>query len=114
MMARINVAQFLESIVVDDALQEEFVGLGARRGFDFTREELVAAEPGATAAPKTWRKIAGFPDLGSLPGATETAGVKPATRVAWPSRAAILAASNVLLFGSLAWSVWRGSRARSR
>ena len=110
-MSRIDVAQFLECIAADDELQETLVGIGAKRGFEFTREELVEAEPGVTAEPKTWKSIAGFPDLSGHSPSTDVALKQERPGVVWPNKVSVLAASNVLLLGSLAWSLWRNKRA---
>ena len=109
-MARLNVAQFLDRIAVDDALRDELVELGAERGFRFTKEELTEAEPGATAEPLTWRNLAQFPDLTALSAATETSVATHPRKTAWPNKTSLLAATSVLLYGSLTWYLWRHRR----
>ena len=109
-MTRISVAQFLDKIAVDDALQEELVGLGAERGFDFTKEQLTDAKPGVTAEPSTWRNIARFPDLGALSSATGTLVARRPRKAIWRGKTSMLAATSVLLYGSLTWYLWRNRR----
>jgi hypothetical protein len=109
-MARMNVAQFLDRIAVDDALQEQLVGLGAERGFDFTKDELTDAEPGVTAEPRTWRHIAGFPDLSVLSSAPGAEVARQSRKAIWRNKTSVLAATNVVLYGSLVWLMWRNRR----
>ena len=109
-MGRISVAQFLDKIAVDDALQGELVGLGAERGFDFTKEHLIDAKPGVTAEPRTWKNIAGFPDLNTLSSATGTVAARQPRKAIWRNKPSMLAATSVLLYGSLTWYLWRNRR----
>lgn len=110
-MPRMNVAQFLDRIADDGELREKLVGLGAERGFDFTEDELAAAEPGVTAAPRTWQNIAGFPDLSSLSSVPGKPPAKEPRKAVWHNKTSVLAATGILLYGSLSWYLWRTRRA---
>jgi hypothetical protein len=106
-MARRAVAAFLDSVAEDEELQQDLVELAAEHGFEFTEEDLCDAEPGVTAEPRTWRRIAQFPDLDDLPSQADSMVVEVPGRAIWQNRTSLLAATNLLLFGSLAWYLWR-------
>lgn len=111
-MGRRAVAEFLDSVADDEELQQDLVELAAEHGFDFTEEELCDAEPGVTAEPRTWRRLAGFPDLDALPSRPEPIIVRTPGRVFWLGKISLLTATNAVLFGSLAWYLLRGRRQR--
>lgn len=111
-MARMTVAAFLECIADDEELQQALVELAADRGFDFTKEELAGAEPGVTAQPRTWQNIAQFPDVAALSATLEREGNRRRAIPDWVNATTVLAATNVVLCGSLAWYLWR-NRIRS-
>jgi len=109
-MGRRAVAEFLESVAEDEELQQDLVELAAEHGFNFTEEDLCEAEPGVTAEPRTWRRLAGFPDLDTLPSRAEPIIVRTPGRTFWLGKISLLTATNVVLFGSLAWYLLRGRR----
>ena len=108
-MARMTVAAFLESVADDESLQEDLVALAADRGFTFTADELSEAEPGVTAEPITWKKLAGFPNLEALPSAAASAKSSSDSVPFWKNPS-ILAASNIALGGTLIWLLWRNRK----
>ena len=107
-MARMTVAAFLDSVADDESLQDDLVTLAADRGFSFTADELSEAEPGATAEPLTWKNLAGFPSLDSLPTAMGSSDEQD--DVPFWKNPSILAAGNIALGGTLAWLLWRNHR----
>ena len=111
-MARMTVAAFLDSVADDESLQEDLVALAADRGFSFTADELSDAEPGATAEPLTWKNLAGFPTLGSLPSAIDSSSEQDV--IPFWKNPSILAASNIALGGTLVWLLWRNRRISNR
>jgi len=106
-MARMTVAAFLECVADDEELQQALVELAAERGFNFTAEELAAAEPGAMAQPKTWKHLAQFPDLEALASTLERDVRGRLAVPSWVNATTILAATNAVLVGALAWYLWR-------
>jgi len=106
-MARMNVAAFLECVGDDEELQQAIVELAADRGFNFTAEELAESEPGVTAAPKDWRNIAQFPDVAALASTLESDGRRRLTIPKWVNTTTVLAATNAVLCGVLAWYLLR-------
>jgi len=106
-MARMTVAAFLECVANDEELQQALVELAADRGFNFTREELAKAEPGVTAMPKTWRHIAQFPDVAALSETLEQDGRRRLVVPSWVNATTVLAATNAVLCGVLAWYLLR-------
>jgi hypothetical protein len=111
-MARMNVAAFLECVGDDEELQQAIVELAADRGFSFTAEELADSEPGVTAAPRDWKNIAQFPDVAALASTLESDGKRRIQFPEWVNTTTILAATNAVLCGVLAWYVLR-DRTRS-
>lgn len=111
-MARMTVAAFLECVGDDEELQQALVDLAAERGFMFSKEELAEAEPGVTAEPKTWRHIAQFPDVASLSPRMDAAH-RGRTLPSWVNATTVLAATNIILCGSLVWYLIR-DRDRAR
>ncbi len=108
-MARMTVAAFLESVADDESLRDDLVALAADRGFSFTADELSDAEPGATADPITWKKLAGFPDLGDLPSADDLESLENEAVPFWKNPR-VLAAGNIALGGTLVWLLWQNRR----
>ena len=106
-MARMTVAAFLECVADDEELQQALVELAAERGFDFTADELASAQPGVTAQPKTWQNIAQFPDVAALESTLERENKGRLTVPNWVNTTTILAATNAVLCGALAWYLWR-------
>jgi hypothetical protein len=109
-MGRRVVAAFLDRVAEDEELQQDLVELAAEHGFEFTEEELCDAEPGVTAEPRTWKRLAGFPDLDDLPSRPDPLIIKTPGRVFWLGKISLLTATNLVLFGSLAWYLWSGRR----
>ena len=106
-MARMTVAAFLECVADDEELQQALVELAANRGFNFTTDELADAEPGVTAQPRNWQNIAQFPDMAALSATLEQDGNRRLALPNWVNATTVLAATNVVLCGSLAWYLWR-------
>lgn len=106
-MARMTVAAFLECVADDEELQQALVELAAERGFNFTAEELAAAEPGATAQPQTWKHLAQFPDVEALASTLEEDCGRRLAVPDWVNATTILAATNAVLCGAIAWYFWR-------
>jgi len=109
-MGRRAVAAFLDSVPEDEELQQDLVELAAEHGFEFTEEELRDAEPGVTAEPRTWKRLAGFPDLDDLPSRSDPILIRTPGIAFWLGKVSLLAATNVVLFGALAWYLWSGRR----
>jgi hypothetical protein len=105
-MARMTVAAFLECVGEDEELQQALVGLAADRGFVFTKDDLVGSEPGITASPKTWQNIAQFPNVAALESTLERDKGSLAVP-SWVNATTVLAATNAVLCGALAWYLWR-------
>lgn len=112
-MARMTVAAFLECVANDEELQQSLVELAAARGFSFTKEELAMAEPGVTAQPKTWRHIAQFPDVAALSETLENDGRRRFTVPTWVNATTVLAATNAVLCGVLAWYLLKDRNKRA-
>ena len=106
-MARMTVAAFLECVAEDEELQQALVELAAERGFEFTAAELASSEPGVTAQPKTWKHLAQFPDVAALASTLEHDGRGRLAVPSWVNATTILAATNAVLCGALAWYMWR-------
>lgn len=111
-MARMSVAAFLECVGDDEELQQAIVDLAAERGFNFTPEELADSEPGVTAEPLSWRNIAQFPDVAALSSGPSGDGRKSITLPEWVTTTTVLAATNAVLVGVLAWYLLK-DRSRS-
>jgi len=101
-----TVAAFLECVADDEDLQQALVDLAADRGYEFTKEELTAAAPGITAAPNTWRQIAQFPDVAALSSEVQGDG-RRVNLPNWVNATTVLAATNAVLCGVLAWYLLR-------
>ena len=106
-MARMTVAAFLECVADDEELQQALVELAADRGFSFTKDELATAEPGVTAQPRSWQNIAKFPDMAALSATLEQESNRRLVLPNWVNVTTVLAATNVVLCGALAWYLWR-------
>jgi hypothetical protein len=111
-MARMNVAAFLECVGDDEELQQAIVELASDRGFNFTAEELADSEPGVTAEPRDWRHLAQFPDVAALSSTLEGDGRRRIQLPEWVNATTVLAATNAVLCGVLAWYLLR-DRSRS-
>ncbi len=106
-MARMSVAAFLECVGDDEELQQALVELAADRGFSFTAEELADSEPGVTAEPRDWKNIAQFPDVAALSSTFERDGRRTLPIPDWVNATTVLAATNAVLCGVLAWYLLR-------
>ena len=106
-MARMSVAAFLECVGDDEELQQALVDLAADKGFDFTAEELADSEPGVTAGPRDWKNLAQFPDVAALSATFEQDGGRRLQIPAWVNTTTVLAATNAVLCGVLAWYLLR-------
>ena len=106
-MARMNVAAFLECVGDDEELQQAIVDLAADRGFNFTTRELADSEPGVTAEPRDWRHIAQFPDVAALSSPLDIDGKRRIPIPEWVNATTVLAATNAVLCGVLAWYLLR-------
>ncbi len=102
-MARMSVAAFLDCVADDEELQQALVDLAADRGFNFTSEELADSEPGVTAEPLDWKNLAQFPDVKALSSTFEDDGRRRITIPGWVNATTVLAATNAVLCGVLAW-----------
>lgn len=109
-MARMNVAAFLECVGDDEELQQAIVELAADRGFAFTADELVDSEPGVTAQPRDWRNLAQFPDVAALSSTLESDGRRRLQVPEWVNTTTVLAATNAVLCGVVAWYLIRDKR----
>ena len=105
-----TVAAFLECVANDEELQKALVELAADRGYEFTAEELASSAPGVTAKPNTWKNIAQFPDVAALESTLEPDGRCRLTMPGWVNATTILATTNAVLVGALAWYIWRDRR----
>jgi len=106
-MARMSVAAFLECVGDDEELQQALVGLAADKGFDFTAEELADSEPGVTAEPRDWKHLAQFPNVAALESTLEQDGVRRLPIPEWVNTTTVLATTNAVLCGVLAWYLLR-------
>jgi hypothetical protein len=103
-----SVAAFLECVGDDEELQQALVELAADRGFSFTPDELADSEPGVTAEPRNWQNIAQFPDVAAL-SSPPADGKSRLTLPEWVNATTVLAATNAVLCGVLAWYLLRDS-----
>ena len=106
-MARMSVAAFLECVGDDEELQQAIVDLAADRGFNFTPDELAASEPGVTAEPRDWKRLAQFPDVAALASTLERERRRRIPVPEWVNTTTVLAATNAVLCGVLAWYLIR-------
>ncbi len=111
-MARMTVAAFMQCIADDEDLQQALVDLAAERGFQFTKEDLTAAEPGVLAQPKTWQNIAQFPDVAALSSTPDRNSRSRWILPGWVNATTVLAATNAVLCGVLAWHLLRDKDSR--